>query len=396
MTTTPDLPDGLEIKAYFAGTVEAAMDQALRELGPEALLLNSRQAPPEARHLGEYEVVFATTPAVRRPESRREPAVQDAAADPAWGLVSRELRDLRMQVRQMRDAMAGARDMQAPAELAGAFDTLVGADVEPELAREVVDAVRARLSADAGAGLSQGGSATLPSPAADDLVRRHLAAELEGRFQVAAGLEAEAAQARVVALVGPPGGGKTTTLVKLAVACGLTARRSVQLLSMDCCRIAGADQLRAYAAILGVGFQALETTRTLEQAIAEHRSKSLILIDTPGFSPSTMEDGADLAGWLCGHPEVDTHLVLPASMRLADMARSLEAFSVFRPAKLLFTRLDETAAWGSVFCVAARTGKPLSFLAHGQMIPEDLEPATKNRVLEGIFRPAVRRAWAGA
>jgi flagellar biosynthesis protein FlhF len=389
MTTTPDLPDGLEIKAYFASTVEAAMDQAMRELGPEALLLNSRQAPPEARHLGEYEVVFATTPAVRRPESRSESPAHEAT-DPAWGLVSRELRDLRRQVSQMREAMARGRDAQSAPELALAWEMLAAADVEPELAREIVEAARVRLTGSLAPREGAG------QPPEEDQIRRCLAAELEGRFRVAAGLEPDGSQPRIVALVGPTGAGKTTTLVKLAVTYGLTARRPVQLLSMDSCRIAGAEPLRTYAAILGVGFQALETTRTLEQALAEHRSKSLILIDTPGFSPSTMEDAAELARWLSAHSEVDTHLVLPASMRQADVTRALDAFAAFGAAKLLFTRLDESSAWGSVFCAAARTGKPLSFLAHGQMIPEDLEPATRSRVVEGILRPAVRRTWAGA
>ena len=82
--------------------------------------------------------------------------------------------------------------------------------------------------------------------------------------------------------MGPPGAGKTTTLVKLAVHYGLTSRRPVALLSTDTYRVAAAEQLRSYAAILGVAFQVVETVGALAQSLEEHRAKDLILIDTPG------------------------------------------------------------------------------------------------------------------
>src|SRR5438034_11387009 len=96
-------------------------------------------------------------------------------------------------------------------------------------------------------------------------------------------------------LVGPPGVGKTTTLVKLAARYGLAANKRAQIISTDVYRIAAADQLRALAAILGIGCDVVETPLALAQALAEHQSKDLILIDTPGLARGEMQDGADLA-----------------------------------------------------------------------------------------------------
>ena len=121
--------------------------------------------------------------------------------------------------------------------------------------------------------------------------QRALRDEISSRFTADATLGRGPAQPRIVALVGPPGSGKTTTLVKLAVNYGLAARRPVLLLSMDTYRVAAADQLRSYAAILGVGFQLLETVSSLAQAIEENRGKELIFIDTPGLAYG------DLAGF---------------------------------------------------------------------------------------------------
>ena len=84
-----------------------------------------------------------------------------------------------------------------------------------------------------------------------------MAEEIESRFTVESQLGKKEAAPRIVALVGPPGVGKTTTLVKLAIHYGLVCRRPVLLLSMDTYRVAAADQLRSFAAFLGLAFMAL-------------------------------------------------------------------------------------------------------------------------------------------
>jgi flagellar biosynthesis protein FlhF len=185
--------------------------------------------------------------------------------------------------------------------------------------------------------------------------------------------------------VGPPGSGKTTCLVKLAVNYGLAARRPVLLLSMDTYRVAAAEQLRAYAAILGVGFQVLETVTALAQAIEENRGKELIFVDTPGLGLGETADFSRMAQFLSGRSDIDTQLVVSSSMKSADLSRVVDGFEVFRPQRLIFTKLDETGSFGAILNEAVRTGKPLSFFTGGQRIPEDLEAATKNRLAELIL-----------
>src|SRR5262249_21409725 len=184
---------------------------------------------------------------------------------------------------------------------------------------------------------------------------RALAEELASRFTADCTLGRGPAQPHIAALIGPPGSGKTTTLVQLPVYLGLAARPPVLLLSMDTYRVAAAEQLRSYAAILGVGFQVLETVNSLAQAIEENRGKELILIDTPGLGHGELEEAASLGQFLSTRSDIDTHLVLSASMKPADLSRMVDAFGILRPQHLLFTRLDETGSYGPILSEAVRT-----------------------------------------
>jgi flagellar biosynthesis protein FlhF len=157
------------------------------------------------------------------------------------------------------------------------------------------------------------------------------------------------------------------------------------VLSTDTYRIGAADQLRSYASILGIGFQVLETVSTLAQAIEENRGKELILIDTAGLTPSDLAGATALARFLSTRKDVDRQLVLSSSMKPADLTRVIDAYEIFRPGRLLFTKLDETSSLGPIFNEAVRTHKPLSFFATGQRIPEDLETASPRRLIEAML-----------
>jgi flagellar biosynthesis protein FlhF len=289
-----------------------------------------------------------------------------------------------------RTAYAPAQWIGVSPDLSDAYAMLTAAELSAELAREIVQAAGDRLN---GQRLPPG-RATPRSDAS--AFQRALTEEISSRFTTDGTLGRGPETPRIVALVGPPGSGKTTTLVKLAVNYGLAARRPVLLLSIDTHRVAAADQLRSYAAILGVGFELVETISSLAQTIEENRGKELIFIDTPGLAYGDLEDAESLAHFLATRGDIDTHLVLPASMKAADLSRMVDAFEILRPQHLLFTKLDETTSYGPIFSEAARSGKPLSFFAAGQRIPEDLEAASSERVLELVLAGAAGRARSAA
>ena len=372
----------IHVKSYFATSVPAAIELARRELGPDALLLNSREAPPEARHLGPLEVVFghdsgkpkATSSAVwaAQPETVAVapvmPPVQSYAA------MTQDIEQLRQSVDKIwallqkatRGAVWGPPAQARPRLVEQA---LIEMGVTREIAAEIDDAVAVTVGEHPGAGFSS------------DAVLRGTIDEIERRFRVQPGL------GRITALVGPPGSGKTTTLVKLAVREGLMKNRPVRILSADTQRIAASEQLRIYAAILGVPFQSVETIPALAHTIDATPANTLLLIDTPGLSPAALEGpAADLAGFLRRRQDIDTHVVLTATTRQKDLEKANDRFAIFNPAALIFTRLDETEAPGGLFSEAARTDTPISFFANGQEVPENLAPASTAFLTEPLVR----------
>ena len=387
----------MRMKSYFAPTVEAAMDQARREMGPEALLVNSRKAPPEARAMGEYEVVFAVLAegADDRLQNEPEPHTRTRSERPQEDPLVRELIRLRRQVEEMGTTLSGLNAnasfgaLPAP-EFGEIFSRLIEHGFSGDLAKRTVRQAHARLDADPASWSRR------KTPFDSQAIERAIRKELEGVISVDSNLGPLDGKPRVLALVGPPGCGKTTTLVKLAVQYSLAFSRPVRLISADSHRVGASEQLRTYAGIVAAGFDTVETTRSLQQTIEAHPEAGLTLIDTPGYAAGEMEDASELAAFLTRSPAIETHLVASASMRPADLSRMVDRFQIFSPVKLIFTHLDETLFFGTMISESVRGEKPISFLASGQQIPEDLEPATPARLLDLIFEEPAARALSAA
>jgi flagellar biosynthesis protein FlhF len=353
----------MKLKSFFADTVEQAISIARREMGPDAMLLNSKRSSPEAQHLGSYEVVCALA---------GEPAQEQAGSEPApprprpGDRLGQDITELKQQVERLARSLArcgsGMAGIQSDPEIASAFTTLTDAELDTDLAYELIS--------------------KMSSPASPGTLRMQLG-EL---VSVDSELGCPGASHRIAALIGPPGCGKTMSVVKLAVQYGIALRRSVQLLTLDTYRVAAADQLQAYAAILGIGCQVVDTPAALTHALDEHCHKDLVLIDTPGLSSNELEVFEDLTRLLAAVPDLDTHLVLPASMRTSDLKRVADQYATLKPRKLLFTRLDETQTFGPILSQSIRMCLPISFLSQGQRIPEDLDAATPDLLLSLILK----------
>jgi flagellar biosynthesis protein FlhF len=190
---------------------------------------------------------------------------------------------------------------------------------------------------------------------------------------------------KIVAFVGPTGVGKTTAAAKLAAYLALEKKKKVVLLTTDTFRIGAVEQLRTYAGLMGIPFRVVGQIADLPQALQEHEQRDYILIDTAGRSQRDLEAVHDLMQFLQATSQVERHLVLSATTKPLDMREIVDRFGTCHPDCLLFTKLDETSTFGPIFNELVRTQKPLSYIADGQRVPEDLHAVRGDQIVNIVL-----------
>ena len=189
----------------------------------------------------------------------------------------------------------------------------------------------------------------------------------------------------LAAYVGPTGVGKTTTIAKLAAILSLKQQKKVGLISVDGFRIGAVEQLKTYAAIMGLPCIPAFNYEDLVLAVKKLRHTEIILIDTAGHGHLDRSRMQLLEEVLGGDLKITKHLVLSAGMNHMDTQEVIKCFTVFEPESYVVTKLDETRHCGHMFSQAQDRGMPISFVTNGQRVPEDILPATPKNILQYII-----------
>ncbi len=179
----------------------------------------------------------------------------------------------------------------------------------------------------------------------------------------------------VVALVGPTGAGKTTTLAKLANHAHAFAGRRVGLLCLDTYRIGGVEQARQYAELSRLPFEVAWEPRDIARALRRLRDCEVILVDTAGRGPRAIADLRETQERLLAIAPDEVHLVLPAGLQ-RSLARSIvSAHLPLGVTHLLVSKLDEYPEERGAFELARQFALPMRWVTDGQEVPRDLQPA---------------------
>jgi flagellar biosynthesis protein FlhF len=209
------------------------------------------------------------------------------------------------------------------------------------------------------------------------------------RLRVAPGLIARPGR-QLIACVGPTGAGKTTTLAKLAVKAQLDLGRSVGVVSLDGFRVGAVEQWQRYAKLIGMPFFAARDAAGLSHALRAIDSE-IVLVDTEGQVPNGESLTQNLAASLevGGNFEAHTLLVVPAWLRGSDVDRMVRTYRAPRPTAVVVTKLDEASNVGGVLHACLPTDTPLAYLCAGPRVPEDLQDARIETVLDRLFTDEV-------
>ncbi|MAE66706.1 MAG: flagellar biosynthesis protein FlhF [Phycisphaeraceae bacterium] len=411
------------MKTYTAASMADALAQVKSDLGSDAVILHTRKVrrggilglgartvveviASDGREVGRrrraarQKPVSTPRPARRPPASREsagdlirrtyEVACQEAArqsddgAGPSVAVASsglqaeglaNEMKSLRQLVGRMihRQAVSGqdgAAALPRSDDLFNEYVELLNHEVAEELALKVVDEARTDLANRAGDGDARVQEALLAATA-----------KLIPTDQGAGRLDpTEDGRPRVVALIGPTGVGKTTTVAKLAANFKLKQKRRVRLITVDTYRIAAVDQLQTYANIIGVPLTVVTTPQQMEQALADCQGSELVLIDTAGRGQRDDPKLEQLAGLIRAAQPHEVHLVLSSTCSQQVLLDTIERFDRIQTDRIIFTKLDEAVSFGVLLNVARQVNKLLSYVTTGQEVPHEIEPSRPDRL----------------
>jgi len=391
----------MEIRTYRARTMQEALAMVRRELGPDAAVLHTRQV--RAGRLwgwltGARWIEVTASAEVRVPSRlpQEDFALEETAemrSEPSWRIfrgrpldagipldrpaessgldrAARSARQLQTLVREWEAETRQSGHRELPDSLFRLFAELLDAEWEEHVARELVEQMRE--------GVSQG------EPADPVLVRARALRLVESEIQIAGPLAVQPGKRRVVALVGPTGVGKTTTIAKLAAHYRLKQRRRVGLITVDTYRIAAVEQLRTYADIMDLPMYVVSTPREMREASRQWEGLDLVLMDTAGRSPRDEIKLQELKAFLNEAHADEIHLVLSTNCSARALVETARQFQSVGVTALLLTKLDEASALGHVFSLLRASRLPVSYLTNGQNVPEDIETAQAERLARWI------------
>jgi flagellar biosynthesis protein FlhF len=365
----------MRIERFEGRTMSEAVAKVRRKLGPDAILLHTGVAR-RGGMLGLFGrkvvEIIATRDAraivrgpLASPAPSRRPDAEHRQLEQRLGRMQKALDNLLKQ----RDRTASTREL-APA-LGEIYQQLVNGDVTAELA----DALMRRLEDD----LS---SEQLKDPTAVRERLRTYIARLIGSGSPIALRDGELTR---IAMVGPTGTGKTTTVAKIAAHFRLRESKRVALITCDTYRIAAVEQLQRYAQLLGVPCRAVHTPADVRRAVADFGEFDLLIMDTMGRSHRHDRHINELREFVDALQPHETHLLLSMTGRTRNLAAVVQSFDRLAISRVIFSKADESGAFGLILSIVAGMGKGVSYITTGQEVPDDIEVGRPSRIARLIL-----------
>ena len=402
----------MQVKVFEAPDMATALKLVKESLGPEALILSTRSVRKgKGGLLGKP--VLEVTAAIESPEPAPRPVMPPSAAANLYGRalgaapanepvaaepevnyadlwrrrkvidpLEQELDALKGQVSSLNVDSLRSEINELKALVKGAVEGRVGAESAPAARRPGQPAIVRMMEALLARGLNEAVAEVIVKRALRNYPPKDRSITLEA-FLAAAMVDlirvthplAPGRGPRTLALIGPTGVGKTTTVAKLAADFLLNQGRKIALVTIDIYRIAAAEQLKVYGEIMQLPVDVVLSPEQLRQVLERHRDKDLILIDTAGRSPRDKAGIDELEKFIGEGSGVENHLVLSATTREQELFGAIRRFGRLPIDSLIFTKLDECEGLGSILNVHFKHDCPLSYLTNGQRVPEDLLPA---------------------
>ncbi|TWT39124.1 flagellar biosynthesis protein FlhF [Blastopirellula retiformator] len=390
----------MDIKTFRAKSMPEALELIRKELGPDAAVLHTRTTPSRglAGLLGrrEFELAASTSVPVKSRFSVDSPAVPTTptpseefiakrfevelpattpdihppadAEDHSQRLVDGLVDDQGESILEALSSYAGQSLRNYSPIVAQLYDELLAAEVSPQIAAQLA-----------------GHLEEIAAVSHERDLRQRMHQLLAATFRVGADLESPNHGPLRIALVGPTGVGKTTTIAKLAARTRFTQKLRVGLITIDTYRIAAVDQLRAYAEIMDLPMRVVSSPAEMRDAVDHLADCDRIFIDTAGRSPRDAVQLQQLQSVLKAAETDVRYLLLAATTGNRSLQDAERRFASINPTAIITTKLDEVESLGAMFNLMNRTTLPISYVTNGQDVPHSIAVASADELAKQLI-----------
>ncbi|SEQ57750.1 flagellar biosynthesis protein FlhF [Virgibacillus subterraneus] len=358
----------MKVKKYVASTMPEAMNRIRKELGPEAVILNSKEIF-HGGFLGFFkkrniEVIAALDPQPQPPkkqETLKDTSRVNKTANVEDGTILNEIRHLK----KIIEVQSSHRNNDYPDEYQVIFYHLINQEIDKDLAESIIDTI-----------LSKHDNLPEHTPTQASILD-DTKAEIENRLSELP-FEGLTYQKKIIQFVGPTGVGKTTTIAKVAAASMLKDNKKVALITADTYRIAAIEQLKTYSKILDIPIEVAYNIDDYKDAVEKFKSYDLILVDTAGRNFRDEKYVKELQNSIEFNASIETYLVLSMTAKSKDITEIHDQFRHLSISEVIFTKVDETRQYGSMLNIALKKNVGVAFMTNGQDVPDDIiEPSPK-------------------
>jgi len=354
-----------QVKTFRAPDPRAALDAVKAAFGEEAVILHTREISGGLWGKPEIEITAASSGEAAARSSSASPKAPSSRPEVDTEIASlrRVVEELRAELRTSRTEPHGASDL-TPAALR-LVRRLVQRGVDNSLAEEL-----SRLCS------REAASPREPDmlEALENLLRKRLPPSRTPW---------ERGERRVLAMIGPTGVGKTTTIAKIAARALLDSRLKVSLVTVDTYRIGATEHLGRYGEIMGAPTHVARDAASLADAIARSGDADIVLVDTAG-RPDAPSIAAQSA-LLHTVPDIEIHLVLSAAAGAREIRAAAKRYEKVGVHRMIFSKLDEADGPGSVLSATTAISAPISCITDGQRVPDDVHSAAGPRLYDTII-----------
>ncbi|MDE5967075.1 MAG: flagellar biosynthesis protein FlhF [Lachnospiraceae bacterium] len=393
------------IKKYTAETEEEAIMMAKEELGSNAIVMNMKKIKPRGFRrffqkpsveitaaVDDPAVAQASKPKVVKPEPKEEKSTDTSA-------IEKRLDNLAMLLEQK--VANEAKQNKIVSDVAELARSSAGAESEKAEEPEVDEATKARdrfielaynqlhnneVNENYAKTITEELKSKDSKTPLDEMlgfVYQKLVLKL-GEIHTIDTLEDKT---KFLFFIGPTGVGKTTTIAKLAATYKLEKDMKVALLTADTYRIAAEEQLKTYAGIMDLPIDIIYTADDLKEKMDSYKEYNLVFVDTVGHSYKNQEQREEIQALLDCIPieQRDVFLVLSATTKYNDLLRITKTYETMTKYSMIFTKLDETGAYGNILNLKLATGAMLSYVAWGQNVPDDIGELNAQKIARQLL-----------